>query len=76
MGISKRKFKTITIKVELSEFNHIGEHTINQLSTKIINKTSKAINSTIKKHNFFNEYKVDLDAIDTYVFPNNIENNK
>jgi hypothetical protein len=72
MGVSKRKYKTITIKIELSEFNHVDEHTINYLSTKIINKTNKVINSTIKRHNFFNQYKVDLDAINTYVFPNNI----
>jgi len=72
----KRKFKTITIKISLSEFNDNSEHTLNELTTKIINKTNKSINSTIKRHNRFKEYKVDLDSMESYTFPNNIENNK
>jgi hypothetical protein len=72
----KRKFKTLTIKIHLSEFNVEGEHTMNKLVTKIINKTNSAINGTIKRHNRFNDYKVDVDGLIFDVFPNNIENNK
>ena len=72
----KRKYKTITIKVSLSEFNVDYEHTLNELTTKIINKTNKSINTTIKRHNRFKEYKIDLDTIESHTFPNNIENNK
>ena len=72
----KRKFKTLTIKIHLSEFNVEGEHTMNKLVTKIIDKTNGAINGTIKRHNRFNDYKVDFDGMSVDVFPNNIENNK
>lgn len=72
----KRKYKTITIKVSLSEFNMDNEHTLNELTTKIINKTNQVINTTVKRHNRFKEYKVDLDSLESYTFPNNIENKK
>ena len=76
MGMFKRKYKTITIRVSLSEFNHDYEHSINELTTKIINKATKSINTTVKRHNRFKDYKIDLDSIESYTFPNNIENNK
>ena len=53
-----------------------NEHTLNELTTKIINKTNQVINTTVKRHNRFKEYKVDLDSLESYTFPNNIENKK
>jgi len=72
----KRKYKTITIKVSLSEFTIDNEYTLNELTTKIINKTNQAINTTVKRHNRFKEDKIDLDSLEFHTFPNNIENNK
>ena len=67
----KLNFKTITVKIHLSEFNVEGDHTINKLVTKIIDKTNSSINNTIKRHNRFNDYKVDVDGITSETFPNN-----
>lgn len=68
----KRKYKTITIRVSLSELNIDNQHTLNDLTTKIINNTNKSITKTIKRHNRFKDIKIDLDSIESHTFPNNI----
>jgi len=73
---SNRKYKVITITVSLSEWNPDNLHEINELTTKIVDRTSRTINRTIKSHNRFKSYKVDNDDISIKTFPNNIENNK
>jgi hypothetical protein len=69
---SNRKYKVITITVSLSEWNPDDLHEINELTTKIVERTSRTINRTIKSHNRFNTYKVDNDGISIKTFPNNI----
>lgn len=70
--MSNRKHKVITITVSLSEWNPDNLHEINNLTTKIVEKTSRIINRTIKSHNRFKTYKVDSDEISIKTFPNNV----
>lgn len=69
---NNREYKVITITVSLSEWNPDGMHELNELTTKIINRTSRTINRTIKSHNRFKTYQVDNDGISIKTFPNNI----
>lgn len=67
----QRKYKTITITVDLSEFNP-SLNTLDDLTTILVRKTSRKINRTIKSHNQFKSYKVNIDGISIKTFPNNI----
>jgi hypothetical protein len=69
---NNREYKVITITLSLSEWNPDGTHDLNELTTKIINRTSRTINRTIKSHNRFKTYQVDNDGINIKTFPNNI----
>ena len=68
----KRRYKTITITISLSEENEIGKHKIDEITTKLIDRTTKTINTTITSHNRFKRNKIDNDGIEVKKFPNNI----
>jgi hypothetical protein len=68
----KRRYKTITITVSLSEENEIGKQKIDDITTNLIYRTTKTINTTITSHNRFKRNKIDNDGIEVRTFPNNI----
>lgn len=69
--MSQTKYKTITITLDLSEFNP-SLNTLDDLTTILVRKTSRKINRTIKSHNRFKPYKVNIDGISIKTFPNKI----